>query len=260
MSFSPEEVERYARHLVLHEIGGPGQQRLKASSVTVVGAGGLGCPALLYLAAAGVGRITVIDDDVVSRSNLQRQILYAEAEIEEPKAMAAVAALRRLNAHVEVTPVIARLDAQNAAALLVEADLVLDGSDNASTRYAVNEAAVAAGLPLISGAVGRWEGQVGVFDTANGGPCYACAFPEAPDPALVPACAEAGVIGALTGVIGAMQAVEAVKLITGAGEALTGRLLLYDALRATTQVLRVSRREGCAVCGNARSKNLAAAS
>ncbi|MEL6575374.1 MAG: molybdopterin-synthase adenylyltransferase MoeB [Pseudomonadota bacterium] len=249
MSFAPEEIDRYARHLVLHEIGGPGQQRLKAAHVAVVGAGGLGCPALLYLAAAGVGQISVIDDDVVSLSNLQRQVLYATAEVGQPKAEAAVAALGRLNPHVAVTPVIARLDPANARALLAGADLVLDGSDNAVTRYAVNAAAIAAGVPLVMGAIGRWEGQVGVFDPAQGGPCYACAFPEAPDSALVPACAEAGVLGALAGVIGAMQAVEAVKLITQAGTPLAGRLLLYDALLAETRVLRVSRREGCQVCG-----------
>ncbi|MEM7496789.1 MAG: molybdopterin-synthase adenylyltransferase MoeB [Pseudomonadota bacterium] len=252
MSFGSDELERYARHLVLHEIGGPGQQRLKAARVVVIGAGGLGCPALLYLAAAGVGRIAVVDDDTVSLSNLQRQVLYATAEVGRPKAQAAAAALGRLNEHVAVEPVAVRLDRDNVAAVLRGADIVLDGSDNADTRYTVNEAAIAAGIPLVAGAIGRWEGQVGVFDSARGGPCYACAFPEAPDPALVPACAAAGVLGALAGVIGAMQAVEAVKVLTGAGETLAGRLLLYDALRAETRVLRLSRREGCAACGGAR--------
>lgn len=248
-AMAPEEVERYARHLVLHEIGGPGQQRLRAATVAVVGAGGLGSPAILYLAAAGVGRIRVIDDDEVSLSNLQRQVLYATAEVGQPKVEAAAGAVARLNPHVTVETRASRLDLTNAAALLAGAAIVLDGSDSSATRYAVNAAAVAARLALVSAAIGRWEGQVGVFDPANGGPCYACAFPEAPDADQVPACAEAGVLGAMAGVIGAMQAVETVKVITGAGEPLAGRLLLYDALSAETRVMRVRRRPDCAVCG-----------
>ncbi|MEM6487871.1 MAG: molybdopterin-synthase adenylyltransferase MoeB [Pseudomonadota bacterium] len=251
MSFAPDELERYARHLVLHEIGGPGQQRLKAAHAAVVGAGGLGCPAILYLAAAGVGRITVIDDDTVSLSNLQRQVLFDTGQVGAFKGHGAAAAVARLNPHVTLTPVVARLTAENAQALLAGADLVLDGSDSAATRYAVNAAAVALGVPLVSAAIGRWEGQVGVFHPAAGGPCYACAFPEAPDPDQVPACAEAGVLGALAGVVGAMQAVEAVKLIVRAGAPLAGRLLLYDALSAETRVLRVRRRPDCPVCNPA---------
>ena len=249
-AMAPEEVERYARHLVLHEIGGPGQQRLRAASVAVVGAGGLGSPAILYLAAAGVGRIRVIDDDTVSLSNLQRQVLYATGEVGQPKVEAAAGAVARLNPHVTVEARTERLGPANAAALLAGMDIVLDGSDSSATRYAVNAAAVAARLPLVSAAIGRWEGQVGVFDPASGGPCYACAFPEAPDPDQVPACAEAGVLGAMAGVIGAMQAVEAVKVITGAGEPLAGRLLLYDALSAETRVMRLRRRPDCPVCGH----------
>ncbi|MEM7526853.1 MAG: HesA/MoeB/ThiF family protein [Pseudomonadota bacterium] len=250
MSLSSDELERYARHIVLHEIGGPGQQRLKAAHAVVVGAGGLGCPALLYLAAAGVGQITIIDDDMVSLSNLQRQVLYATSEVGRPKAEAAAEALSRINPEISVRAVVDRLQAENAARLLEGANLVLDGSDNAATRYTVNAAAIEAGIPLVAAAIGRWEGQVGVFDPARGGPCYVCAFPEAPDPDLVPACAEAGVLGALAGVIGAMQAVEAVKLIAGAGEALTGRLMLYDALSAETRVLRLRPRAGCRACGD----------
>ncbi|MEO0821486.1 MAG: molybdopterin-synthase adenylyltransferase MoeB [Pseudomonadota bacterium] len=249
MSFSPGEIERYARHIVLHEIGGPGQQRLSAARVLVVGAGGLGAPAILYLAAAGVGRLGVVDDDAVGLSNLQRQVLYATADVGQAKVAAAAAAVERLNPHVAFEAHACRLDASNARALLAGYDMVLDGSDNPATRYLVNETAVALGIPLVSAAIGRWEGQVGVFHPAAGGPCYACAFPEAPDPALVPACAEAGVLGAMAGVVGAMQAVEAVKLITGAGEPLAGRLLLYDALSAETRVMRVRRRPDCVVCG-----------
>ncbi|MEM6945978.1 MAG: molybdopterin-synthase adenylyltransferase MoeB [Pseudomonadota bacterium] len=253
MSLSSDELERYARHIVLHEIGGPGQQRLKAAHAVVVGAGGLGCPALLYLAAAGVGQITIIDDDMVSLSNLQRQVLYATSEVGRPKAEAAAEALSRINPEISVRAVVDRLQAENAARLLEGANLVLDGSDNAATRYTVNAAAIEAGIPLVAAAIGRWEGQVGVFDPARGGPCYVCAFPEAPDPDLVPACAEAGVLGALAGVIGAMQAVEAVKLIAGAGEALTGRLMLYDALSAETRVLRLRPRAGCRACGGGKA-------
>ncbi|MEL6196775.1 MAG: molybdopterin-synthase adenylyltransferase MoeB [Pseudomonadota bacterium] len=244
-----EALERYARHIVLHEIGGPGQQRLAAARVVVVGAGGLGAPAILYLAAAGVGRLEVIDDDAVSLSNLQRQVLYATEEVGRLKVEAAAGAVERLNPLVNFVPHALRLDAQNAGALIAGATVVLDGSDSYATRRVVNDAAVAAGVPLVSGALGRWEGQVGVFWPARDAPCYACAFPEAPDPAQVPACAEAGVLGAMAGVIGAMQAVEAVKLITGAGDLLAGRLLIYDALSAETRVMRLRRRPGCPVCG-----------
>lgn len=248
-AFTRQALERYARHIVLHEIGGPGQQRLANAQVVMVGAGGLGAPALLYLAAAGVGRITVIDDDTVALSNLQRQVLYATADVGRPKVEAAQDAVAQLNPHVDFVPKPERLTAENAAALVAGADLILDGSDSYATRATVNRAAVAAGIPLVSAAIGRWEGQVGVFDPGRGGPCYACAFPEAPDPANVPACAEAGVLGAMAGVIGSMQAVEAVKLLTGAGTPLLGRVLLYDALSAETRVMRLRRNPSCPVCG-----------
>lgn len=249
MSFQPEEIERYARHLVLHELGGPGQQRLKAARVLVVGAGGLGSPSILYLAAAGVGTIGIVDDDRVSLSNLQRQVLHATPAIGRLKTESAAETVAGLNPHVTVETHPVRLMEENAEGLIRGHDMVLDGSDSFATRALVNRAAVALGIPLVSAAIGRWEGQVSVFDPARGAPCYACVFPEAPDPSLVPACAEAGVLGAMAGVVGAMQAVEAVKLITGAGEPLRGRLLLYDALSAEARVIRVRRRPGCEVCG-----------
>lgn len=251
MIFTDEELERYARHIVLHEIGGPGQQRLKAARVLVVGAGGLGSPAILYLAAAGAGTIGVVDDDAVSLSNLQRQVLHGTGDVGVPKVESAQGAVAQINPNVTLEPHAERLDETNALALIGAYDLVLDGSDNFDTRYLVNRAAAAAQKPLVFAAIGRWEGQISVFRPWAGGPCYACVFPEAPAPGLVPACAEAGVLGAMAGVIGAMQAVEAVKLITGAGTPLDGRLMLYDALQAETRVIRVRKRPDCPVCGEA---------
>ena len=248
MAFSTEELDRYARHIVLHEIGGPGQQRLKAAKVLVIGAGGLGSPAILYLAAAGVGTITVVDDDVVSLSNLQRQVLHGTSEVDALKTESAARAVARINPNVDFVGVSARIDAGNAAELVAGHTIVLDGCDNFETRYLVNRACVAARVPLVSAAIGRWEGQLSVFRPWLGGPCYECIFPEAPAPGTVPACAEAGVLGAMAGVMGTMQAVEAVKVITGAGEPLDGRLLLYDALRADTRVIRLSKRKDCPVC------------
>jgi molybdopterin/thiamine biosynthesis adenylyltransferase len=244
MSFSDEEVERYARHLVLREVGGPGQQRLKAARVLIVGAGGLGAPAALYLAAAGVGRITLVDPDTVALSNLQRQVLYETADAGHGKAAAAAARLAALNPHVEVVPVAEWLTEANARALVRGHDLVLDGTDDFATRFAVNAASVAERVPLVSGAIGRWTGQVGVFE---GRPCYRCLVPEIPPDAET--CAMVGVVGALAGVIGAMMALEAVKLIAGAGQPLTGRLLIYDALAAEARTVRVGADPRCPVCG-----------
>ncbi len=246
--FSEEELERYARHIVLHEIGGPGQQKLKAARVLVIGAGGLGSPALLYLAAAGVGTLGVVDDDAVSLANLQRQVVHGTGDIGRPKAESAGETVARINPNVTYRPHAARLGEENAEEILGAYDLVLDGSDNFETRYLVNRVAARLAQPLVFAAMGRWEGQVSVFDPAAGGPCYECIFPEAPAPGLVPACAEAGVLGAMAGVVGAMQAVEAVKLITGAGRSLDGRLLLYDALQAETRTIRLARRADCPVC------------
>lgn len=248
MSFTPEELDRYARHIVLHEIGGPGQQKLKSAKVLVIGAGGLGSPALLYLAAAGVGRLGVVDDDTVSLSNLQRQVLHGSGEVGAPKVESAGRAVARINPHVEFVPHAVRLGEGNADELISGYDLVLDGSDNFATRYLVNRVAARLKKPLVFAAIGRWEGQISVFRPWAGGPCYECIFPQAPAPGLVPACAEAGVLGAMAGVVGAMQAVEAVKLITGAGEALEGRLMLYDALQAETRVIGVKKRRDCPVC------------
>ncbi len=245
------ELDRYARHIVLREIGGPGQRALRGASVLVVGAGGLGAPLLMYLAAAGVGRITIVDDDHVSLSNLQRQVLFGAKDIGAAKVEAAKDRLSDLNAGVEIVPVAARITAETAADFIAGQTLVLDGCDNFETRYAVNAACVAAGVPLISGAISQWEGQVSVFDPRNDAPCYACVFPKAPAEGLAPSCAEAGVLGALPGVIGSMMAVEAVKLITGAGAPLRGKMMIYDALWAENRVIGVKRREGCAVCANA---------
>jgi molybdopterin/thiamine biosynthesis adenylyltransferase len=247
-SFRPAELDRYARHILLREIGGPGQKRLKAAKVLVVGAGGLGSPALLYLAGAGVGTIGVIDPDAVENTNLQRQIIHTDQRIGMPKVFSAELAMRALNPFIEVWPYHRKLD-EGTAALVRDYDLVLDGTDDLGTRYLVNRACVAAGVPLISGAITQWEGQLGLYHPAAGGPCYACVFPVHPAPGLVPTCAEAGVAAPLPGIIGAMMAMEAVKWITGAGETLTGRLLIHDALYGETRVIGIKRRADCVVCG-----------
>ncbi|RMF36789.1 MAG: HesA/MoeB/ThiF family protein [Alphaproteobacteria bacterium] len=252
MSFSPEELDRYARHIVLRELGGPGQARLKAASVLVVGAGGLGAPALLYLAAAGVGHISLVDDDTVSLSNLQRQVIYVSADAGRPKAEAAAERLSALNPHTVIETHALHLGPDNVHELVAGRDLVLDGTDSFATRYLVNEAAVAARVPLISGALSQWEGQISLFAPHLGAPCYACVFPRPPAPGLAPDCAEAGVLGALAGVIGAMMAAEAVKHIASAGQGLAGSLMIYDCLYAETRKMRVARREDCPVCGAGR--------
>jgi molybdopterin/thiamine biosynthesis adenylyltransferase len=249
-SFSDRELERYARHIVLREIGGPGQKRLRNARVLVIGAGGLGAPALLYLTAAGVGTIGVIDDDEVENSNLQRQVIHRFDDIGLPKVQSAQKAMTAQNPDVEVRPYHRRLSEEIAGELFAEYDLVLDGTDNFDTRYLVNRAAVAQGKPLISGALSQWEGQLSVFDPANSGPCYQCVFPKAPAPGLAPSCAEAGVIGPLPGVVGTMMAVEAIKQITGAGQVLRGEMLIYDALYGETRKIRLKRRDACPVCGN----------
>ena len=244
MSFSDEEVDRYARQLVLREIGGPGQQRLKDATVALVGAGGLGAPAALYLAAAGVGTLRLIDADTVALSNLQRQVIYGGADVGAAKVEAAARRLAALNPHVTVQARPVNLTSANAADLIAGCDLVLDGTDDFSTRFAVNAACRAAGVALVSGAIGRWTGQVGVF-TAK--PCYRCLVPEVPPDAET--CASVGVVGALGGTIGAMMALEAIKRLTGAGEALAGRLLIYDALSATARTVRIGADPDCPVCG-----------
>ncbi len=250
--FSETELERYARHIILREVGGVGQQRLKAARVLVIGAGGLGSPALLYLAAAGVGTIGVIDDDAVSLSNLQRQVLHTEQRIGMPKVLSAEKGLQAINPHVTILPYNRRLDADSASRLIADFDLVLDGSDNFATRYLANDVCVALGKPLVAGAISQWEGQISLYDSKAGTPCYACVFPEPPAEGLAPTCAEAGVIGALPGVLGAMMAVEALKYITGAGQVLKGEMLIYDALYGESRKMRLTRRADCKVCQGGR--------
>ncbi len=247
-NFGPDELDRYARHIMLREIGGQGQNQLKSARVLVIGAGGLGAPALMYLAAAGVGTIGIIDDDVVDTSNLQRQIIHSGQNVGLPKVQSAKIALHALNPHVTVLPYHRRLDADSMA-LISEYDLILDGSDNFETRYAVNAACVAANKPLISGAITQWEGQVSLFHPAAGAPCYACVFPQRPAAGLAPSCAEAGVLGPLPGVIGAMMAAEAVKYFVQTGASLANRLLIYDALYAEVRVIKTAKIPSCTVCG-----------
>lgn len=247
--FRQAELDRYSRHILLREIGGPGQMRLKSAKVLVVGAGGLGSPVLLYLAASGVGTLGVIDNDRVEGSNLQRQIIHADQRIGMAKVQSAEIAVKALNPFVEVRPYQRRLEESIAEALIADYDLVLDGTDNFDTRYLVNRVCARLGKPLIAGAMTQWEGQLSLYHPAGGTPCYECVFPERPLPGMVPACAEAGVAAPLPGIIGAMMAMEAVKHLTGAGETLAGRLLLHDALHAESRVITVRRRPGCAACG-----------
>ncbi len=248
--FSETELNRYARHIVLREIGGPGQRKLKDARVLVIGAGGLGSPALLYLAASGVGTIGVIDDDVVDGSNLQRQVIHTDARIGMPKVFSAQTAISALNPFVTVRPYHRRLTSEIAADLFAEYDVILDGTDNFDTRYLANEVAHKLGKPLVSGALSQWEGQVTVFDTSQGTPCYACIFPEPPEPGLAPSCAEAGVFSPLPGMIGTMMAGEAAKLITGAGDPLRGVMMIHDALYSDSRRITLKKRADCPVCGD----------
>lgn len=250
---SPEEIDRYRRHIVLAEIGGAGQQKLKQANVLIVGAGGLGAPVIQYLAAAGIGHIGVLDDDTVSLSNLQRQVIHDTAGLGTPKIASAEAAVARLNPHVAFTGIAERLTAGTAARLLAGYDLLVDGSDNFDTRYASADAAEAARIPLVTGAVGRFDGSLTVLKPYEAGPDgtlhpgYRDLFPTAPPPGVVPACAEAGIVGALTGVVGTLMAMEVIKLVTGAGDPLVGRLLLYDGLAARFETLKYRRRKGSSV-------------
>ncbi len=243
------EIERYARHIVLPEIGGAGQQKLKAAHVLVVGAGGLGAPVIQYLAAAGVGTLTVADDDIVSVSNLQRQVIHDTERIGMAKTESARSAAARINPHVAVIEARTRITAANAASEIVKTDVVVDGSDNFETRYLLAEACEAARKPLVTAAVGRFDGSITVlkpYETGSDGarnPRYRDLFPEAPPPGTVPSCAQAGIVGALTGVLGTLQAMEAIKLITGAGTPLVGALLLYDALAGRFETIRYRARD-----------------
>jgi adenylyltransferase/sulfurtransferase len=243
------EIARYGRHLVLPEVGVQGQLRLRAASVLVVGAGGLGSPLALYLAAAGVGRLGLIDFDTVDLSNLQRQILYGTPDVGRSKVSVAAARLKDVNPHVTLQAHATRLTAANALALVSDHDIVVDGSDNFATRYLVNDACVLADKPNVHGSIYRFEGQVSLF-CAGQGPCYRCLFPEPPAPGTVPDCAEGGVLGVLPGIIGALQATETVKWILGRGETLCGRLLLFDALEMRFRELQLRRDPRCPVCGD----------
>jgi adenylyltransferase/sulfurtransferase len=235
MELKPDEIERYARHIVLREVGGPGQAKLKRARVLVVGAGGLGAPALLYLAAAGVGTLGVVDDDTVALSNLQRQVIHATPDLDVPKVESAAAAIRRLNPHVDVVTHAERLTAQNALGIVGNYDIVADGSDNFATRYLVADACYFAKKPLVTAAVGTFDGTLttiraherGADGTPN--PTYRCLFPEPPPPGTVPACSEAGILGALPGILGSMMALEVIREIVDFGEGLVGRLLMVDA-------------------------------
>ncbi len=243
-----EELARYARHVTLPDVGIEGQRRLKAARVLCVGAGGLGSPASMYLAAAGVGTLGVLDDDVVDASNLQRQILHDTARVGERKVASARDRLKAINPNVTVATHFVQLSAANALDILGRYDVVLDGSDNFPTRYLVNDACVMLGKPDAFGAVFRFEGQAAVFGVKNG-PCYRCVFPEPPPPDLVPSCAEAGVFGVLPGIIGTIQATEVIKLVLEIGEPLVGRMVVYDALGMTFRELKVPKDPDCAVCG-----------
>ena len=245
---SADELRRYARHLAIPEIGEPGQRRLKNARVLVVGAGGLGSPALLYLAAAGVGTLGIVDFDVVEESNLQRQVVHGQADIGRPKTRSARDAVREANPYVEVVLHEERLEAANALGIVGSYDLVVDGSDNFATRYLVNDACALLGKPYVWGSVLRLDGQASVF-WAGHGPCYRCLHPQPPAPGTVPSCAEGGVLGVLCAAIGSVQVTEALKLITGAGEPLLGRLLLHDALGMSTRTVRVRRDPDCPLCG-----------
>jgi adenylyltransferase/sulfurtransferase len=249
MEFTEDEIARYSRHILLGEVGGTGQARLREARVLVVGAGGLGSPALLYLAAAGVGAIGIVDDDVLELSNLQRQIAHATDRLGMRKVDSAAAAARAINPHVAVLTHAVRLDAANADALVEGYDLVCDGSDNFATRYVVADACMRARKTLVSAAVLRFEGQISTFKPHDGGPCYRCLYPEAPPTGVVPSCAEAGVLGAVTGVMGTLQATEALKEIIGIGTGLSGRLLIFDALDMRFRSLAIPRDPACAACG-----------
>lgn len=247
-SLEPDELIRYGRHIGLTEVGEDGQRRLKRASVLIVGAGGLGSPAALYLTAAGVGRIGIADFDKVDLSNLQRQVLHDTSSVGARKTDSARARLEAINPLVTVETVDAELDSSNALEIITAYDVVIDGTDNFKTRYLTNDACVLLGRPNVYGSVLRFEGQASVFATANG-PCYRCLFREPPPPGLVPNCAEAGVLGVLPGLIGTVQATEAIKLILGIGDTLAGRLLLVDALRMNFRTIRLRRDPECPACG-----------
>ena len=244
-----QELQRYARHLTLPEVGVAGQERLRAARVLLIGAGGLGSPAALYLAAAGIGTLGIVDADVVDASNLQRQILHDTPSIGMSKVRSAKARLEALNPFVQVDAIAERLTASNARAIIAGYDIVIDGSDNFPTRYLVNDACVLEGKPFVYGAIFRFDGQLSLFGTP-GGPCYRCLFAEAPAPELVPSCVEAGVLGVLPGLVGTLQALEAIKWVLGIGQSAAGRLMLLSALELKVREIAVARDPACVVCGD----------
>ena len=247
-SLSREEVQRYSRHLILPDVGMEGQRKLKASSVLVVGTGGLGSPIALYLAAAGVGRLGLVDYDTVDSSNLQRQIIHGSDRLGQPKVESARRRLLELNPYIQVDAYNTLFSASNAMEIAAEYDLLVDGTDNFPTRYLLNDLSVLSGKPYVYGSIYRFEGQVSVFD-ARSGPCYRCLFPDPPPPGAVPSCGEGGVFGILPGTIGTLQATEALKLLLGIGETLTGKLLLYDALDLSFQTIQLRKNPRCRICG-----------
>lgn len=247
---SNEEVSRYSRHLILPEFGMEGQRRLKQGSVLLIGTGGLGSPLALYLAAAGVGHIGLVDFDVVDESNLQRQIVHGTSTVGVNKTTSARKRLLDLNPHIEITTYDTMITSENALELMRPYDVIVDGTDNFPTRYLTNDASVMLGKPNVYGSIFRFEGQVTVFHPKEGGPCYRCLYPEPPPPGLVPSCAEGGVLGVLPGIIGTMQATETIKLLTGIGTTLMGRLMLYDALDMSFRELKLRRNPECPVCGD----------
>jgi len=250
MSLSAAELQRYSRHLLIPQVGREGQERLKASSVLLVGSGALGSPAAMYLAAAGVGRLGLVDDDVVDVSNLQRQVLHGESWIGKPKLESAAARLREINPHVVIELHPLRFAPDNAMEIAGSYDLIVDGSDNFPTRFLTNDTAFFQRKPLVYGAIHRFEGQASVFAPHLGGPCYRCLLPQMPTPGSVPSCAEAGVLGVLPGIIGSIQAMEAIKILLGIGEMPLGKLTVYDALRSSFRSIRLNRDPKCRLCGD----------
>ncbi|MBI5469531.1 MAG: molybdopterin-synthase adenylyltransferase MoeB [Deltaproteobacteria bacterium] len=249
MDFTEEQIERYSRHIILPEVGGRGQAKLLKSKVFVLGAGGLGSPALLYLAAAGVGTIGMADGDCVDMSNLQRQVIHNTGTVGKPKVFSARESIEKLNPDVKVEALHGRLTVDNIREIIREYDVILDGSDNFPTRFLMNDAAFFENKPLISGSMFRFDGQVSIFNPNKGFPCYRCLYPEPPPKGLVPSCQEAGVLGALAGVIGVLQAVETVKMVLGIGDTLEGHLMIFDALKMTFRKVRVRKDPECALCG-----------
>ncbi len=246
---SKDEIARYSRHLIMPEVGMEGQRKLKAASILLVGTGGLGSPLGLYLAAAGIGRLGIVDFDVVDHSNLQRQILHGTKDVGRPKIQSAKDRLSDVNPHIEIETYETALRSENAFDILKNYDIIIDGTDNFQTRYLVNDASVLLGKPNVYGSIFRFDGQASVFYPGGGGPCYRCLYPEPPPPGLVPSCAEGGVLGILPGIIGVIQATEAIKLIIGQGEPLIGRLLLFDALKMKFRELKLRRNPDCPLCG-----------